>query len=129
MRQALDALRRRGLDPASILADNGIDAELLADDQTRVGPEVFGSLWLAIAGVLDDELFGLDSRPMKLGSFATLCQLMLHTPDLREALVRGARLVNLLIADTRVELELKGPEAAIRFVEQRARPPATKVFA
>lgn len=129
VRQALDALRRRGLDPAVVLGRIGIPAELLADEQARVGPEVFGSLWLAIAEALDDELFGLDSRPMKVGSFATLCHLMLHTADLREALVRGARLLNLLIADTRVELDLEGPEAAIRFVDQRARALEPRIFA
>lgn len=129
VRQALDALQRRGLDPALALEKTGIPAGLLADDRARVGPEVFGSLWLAIADLLDDELFGLDSRPMRVGSFATLCQLMLHTPELRTALLRGARLVNLLIADLRVELELDGPEAAIRFVEQGSRPLAARVFA
>ncbi|MGH6960003.1 MAG: AraC family transcriptional regulator [Dongiaceae bacterium] len=129
VRQALDALRRRGLDPAVVLDSLGISAELLADDRARVGPEVFGALWLAIARLLDDELFGLDSRPMRVGSFATLCQLMLHTADLREALLRGARLVNLLLDDVRVELDFGDSEAAIRFVEQRPRAPEAKVFA
>ncbi len=129
VRQALQAVARRGLDPALALEKAGLAADLLVDDRARVGPEVFGSLWLSIAELLDDELFGLDSRPMRVGSFATLCHLMLHTPDLRTALVRGARLVNLLLADTRVELDLEGPEAALRFVEQGPRAREAQVFA
>lgn len=129
VRQALQAMARRGLDPALALEKAGIAAELLADDRARVPPEVFGSLWLSIADLLDDELFGLDSRPMRVGSFATLCHLTLHTPDLRTALTRGARLINLLIADTRVELDFEAGEAAIRFIETGKRPLAARVFA
>ncbi|AXQ28896.1 AraC family transcriptional regulator [Solimonas sp. K1W22B-7] len=129
VRQALQALARRGMDPALALAKSGLAPDVLSDDRARVGPEVFGSLWLTIADLLDDELFGLDSRPMRVGSFATLCHLMLHTPDLRTALVRGARLVSLLLADLRVELDLEGPEARMRFVELGERPLPARVFA
>jgi AraC-like DNA-binding protein len=129
VRQALGALLRRGLDAATALEKAGIPAETLASDQARVSPEAFGTLWLAIAEALDDELFGLDTRPMKVGSFATICHLMLHTQDLREALIRGARLINLLIGDTRVELDLDRPEATIRLVDIGARPLDHRVFA
>ncbi|HEY0975803.1 MAG TPA: AraC family transcriptional regulator [Solimonas sp.] len=133
VRQALDALRRRGLDPAPVLAASGIDAALVAQDDARVSPEAFGALWLRVAEALDDELFGLDSRPMKVGSFATLTHLMLHTPTLREALIRGARLINLLIEDTRVELELDGGAdetvAAIRLIDVGRLPLSRRIFA
>lgn len=129
VRQALGALTRRGRDPAPVLAAAGIDAAVLALDQARVSPEAFGTLWLRVAETLDDELFGLDSRPMKVGSFATLCHLMLHTQTLREALIRGARLINLLIDDTRVELDLDGPDAVIRLVDAGALPEEHRIFA
>ncbi|MGH8506515.1 MAG: AraC family transcriptional regulator [Stenotrophobium sp.] len=129
VRQALGALERRGLDPVPVLRRAGIDAAALESDTARVSAEAFGTLWLAIAEALDDELFGLDSRPMKVGSFATLCYLMLHTTTLREALVRGARLVNLLIDDTRIELELGDDEAAIRFVDTGDLPLERRMFA
>lgn len=129
VRQALDALQRRGYDPAPVLAEVGIVPELVAQDQARATPEAFGALWLRVAEILDDELFGLDSRPMKVGSFATLCHLMLHTQNLREALIRGARLLNLLIDDTRVELELDGPQAVIRLIDAGALPTPLRIFA
>lgn len=129
VRQAVDALTRRGFDPAPVLTGCGIDPALVASDSARVSAETFGQLWLRVAGVLDDELFGLDSRPMKVGSFATLTHLMLHTPTLRDALIRGARLVNLLIEDTQVELELDGPEATIGFVDVGRLPEARRIFA
>lgn len=130
VRQAVEALARRGHDPAPVLARAGIAPAALAGESGRVSAAAFGALWLAIAETLDDELFGLDSRPMKVGSFATLCHLMLHTPTLREALIRGARLINLLIDDTQVALDLDGPdEAVIRFVDVGQLPLARRVFA
>lgn len=129
VRQALGALSRRGLDPVPVLAQAGIAPETLLADQGRVSAEAFGALWLGIAEALDDELFGLDSRPMKVGSFATLCHLTLHTPTLREALIRGARLINLLIDDTRVELALDGAQAVIRFVDTGGLPLEHRIFA
>jgi AraC-like DNA-binding protein len=130
VRQAVDALHRRGVDPAPVLAECGIAPAQVAQDGARVSPEAFGALWLRVAEVLDDELFGLDTRPMKVGSFATLTHLMLHTPTLREALIRGTRLINLLIGDTRIELELDGVrDATIRFVDVGGLPDARRIFA
>lgn len=129
VRQAVEALRRREFDPAPILIEAGIEPGQLAQERVRVSAESFGALWLRVAEVLDDELFGLDTRPMKVGSFATLCHLMLHTPSLREALIRGARLINLLIEDTRVELVLDAPQAVIRFVDVGHLPLARRMFA
>ncbi len=129
VRQALGSLERRGFDTAPVLHKVGISAAALDSDRARVSADAFGTLWLTIAETLDDELFGLDSRPMKVGSFATLCHLTLHTPTLREALIRGARLINLLIEDTRVELELDSAEAVIRFVDTGALPLERRIFA
>lgn len=129
VRQALGSLERRSFDTAPALEKAGIAASALDYDRARVSADAFGTLWLAIAETLDDELFGLDTRPMKVGSFATLCHLTLHTPTLREALIRGARLINLLIEDTRVELELDKAEAVIRFVDTGALPLERRIFA
>lgn len=129
VRQALGSLERRGFDTAPVLEKAGVSAAALDSDRGRVSADAFGTLWLTIAEALDDELFGLDTRPMKVGSFATLCHLMLHTQTLREALIRGARLINLLIEDTRVELELDGAVAAIRFVDAGTLPLERRIFA
>lgn len=127
VREALDGVARRGLARGPFLQRAGIDPALLDSDEARVTADAFGALWLDIARTLDDEFFGLDARPMKVGSFATLCQLMLHTRTLREALLRGARLLNLMLDDTRVDVGADADEATLRFVvvhdsgEQRRR--------
>lgn len=114
VREALAQLQARGFDPAPVLAAARIAPEALADEQGRVSADSFGVLWRTIAALLGDEFFGLDSHGMKVGSFATLCQLALHTRTLREALSRAARFCNLLLDDTRVELVEQDALASIR---------------
>lgn len=126
VREALGALMRRGIDPAPMLDAAGVSADVLRSDQGRISAAAFGRLWLSVATAMDDEFFGLDSRRMKVGSFATLCHLTLHTRNLREALVRGARLLNLLLDDTRIDLDLDGESAAILFVDVHG---SARVFA
>jgi len=128
VREALESLTRQGHDPAPVLRAAAIPMQALQSDEARISAEAFGRLWLGIAAVLDDEFFGMDSRRLKVGSFATLCHLTLHARDLREALIRGARLFNLLLDDTRVELALEAPLARIRFVPGRPGA-AVRIFA
>ncbi|MGH8445410.1 MAG: AraC family transcriptional regulator ligand-binding domain-containing protein, partial [Solimonas sp.] len=119
VREALGGVVREGLDPLPFLRRAGIDAALLATDEARVPADAFGALWLEIAGALDDEFFGLDSRRLKVGSFATLTHLTLHTRTLREALQRGTRLLSLLLDDTRIEFAAGNDTATLRFVAVR----------
>ncbi|SFF52664.1 transcriptional regulator, AraC family [Fontimonas thermophila] len=109
--EALAGVRRRGLDPAPLLRRAGIPEGLLAVEQARVSAESFSALWLAVASVLDDEFFGLDSRRMKVGSFATLCYFMLGARNLRGALVRACHFFDIVLDDTAVALEVHDGQA------------------
>jgi len=129
VREALDGVARRGLDPLPLLHSAGIDAALLERDDARVSADAFGTLWLEIARVLDDEFFGLDTRRLKVGSFATLTHLTLHTRNLHEALLRGTRLLNLLLDDTRIEFAVREEILELRFVVLRDAGEARRRFA
>src|SRR3546814_123088 len=118
VREALDGVVRRGLDPADFLRRAAIAPELLTLDEARVSPDAFGTLWLDIASALDDEFFGLDTHRLKVGSFATLCHLTLHTRTLRDALQRGTRFLNLLLDDTRIEFDAGDELARLRRSEE-----------
>ncbi|MFT4047796.1 MAG: AraC family transcriptional regulator [Solimonas sp.] len=129
VREALDGVVGRGLDPAPLLRRAGIDAALLAHDDARVPADAFGTLWLEIARALDDEFFGLDTRRLKVGSFATLTHLTLHARALHEALLRGTRLLNLLLDDTRIEYAVAGERVELRFIVARDAGEARRRFA
>ena len=120
VRQALSGLHRHGHDPAPVLRAAGIPSALLELDPARVSAASFGALWLGIAAALDDELFGMDGRRMKVGSFALLSRAMARCPDLGQALQTAAQFFCLSMDDARVTPET-GPDQA-RLVVQECRP-------
>jgi len=75
--------------PSDVLAAAGIPATLLADDRARVTPTQYTKLVQALWEVLDDEFMGFGPRPSKRGTFAMMCLLAVHCPDLESALRRG----------------------------------------
>jgi AraC-like DNA-binding protein len=90
---ALAGVRRAGLPVAPLLARAGIPEPVGAS----VSAEQYGALWREIARTLDDEYFGLGARPMRAGSFAMLCQVILHAATLEEALKRALRFLRLVL--------------------------------
>src|SRR5258706_9733269 len=89
-----------------VLAAAGIPQDLLAASNARVPAQAFAALWLAVARELDDEFFGLDSRRMKIGSFALLCQAVLHTDNLDRAIKRMLRGFSAFLDDVAADLRL-----------------------
>lgn len=90
---ALQCLRRRGLDEAALLAQAGLPAKVTEP----VSAERYGALWLAIASAIDDEFFGEGARPMRSGSFTLLCHAILHAATLEQALRRALRFLRVVL--------------------------------
>mgnify|MGYP002148361968 FL=1 len=91
VQEALVDVTRRGLDAHALLAAAGISPELLNAPQARVSSAHYGRLWHLIAEATDDEFFGMDSHPMKAGSFTLLCHSVIHCDSLERALRRALR--------------------------------------
>ena len=131
VRQALMSVRRAEGPVDALLSRAGIPSRLLDADQSRVSATHFGALWLAVAAELDDEFFGLDSRRMKVGSFALLCRSAVLAPKLEQALMLAIQYFNVLLDDSRLELVREDGVVHLR-IEDRAdasRPEAFRVFA
>lgn len=131
VRAALAGLDSRGVARAPLLNAAGIPQSLLAHDQSRVSAESFGALWLGIAAAIDDELFGLDARRMKVGSFAVLSRACARAEDLRGALKLAVQFFNVVMDDARVSLIEEGDAAALEIEElmPARRPAADTIFA
>jgi AraC-like DNA-binding protein len=121
--EALVEAARRGVDVHALLAAAGIPPSLLASPQARVAPERYGALWHAIARALDDEFFGLDSRPMKYGCFTLLCHSVLHAGTLARALQRALRFLRLVLDDLQGSLVVEGRLARVELLERPGAPP------
>ena len=114
--EALESLRRRGLPTQGVLAAAGLPPTVVEP----VSVAAYGRMWLALAETLDDEFFGLTTRPMRPGGFTLLCHCLLHAANLETALRRALRFLNLVLEDphgelivgdglARVELHESGP--------------------
>jgi AraC-like DNA-binding protein len=118
---ALDAVRARGLDAEALLLQVGISPSLLHAPQARVSAAHYGALWRLIAQTLGDELFGLDSRRVKVGSFAMLCRAAIHCQTLERALNRCSRFYDLLLDDVSIVLSRDGNAAKLALHERNSR--------
>jgi AraC-like DNA-binding protein len=127
VRSALEPVVRRGLDASALLREAGIQPAVLESEQGRVTAQNFSTLWLAVARTLDDELFGQDSRRMKVGSFAMLCQVLVHCDTLHTALQRMTRFFNLILDDFHCSIE-SGPRQARLVIREKPGPAAPRIF-
>lgn len=124
--EALAEARRRGLDVPALTARAGFSAELLAMPLARVSPQQYGALWHALAAALDDEFFGMDSHPMRPGSFALLCHAVLDAKDLGHALARMLRFFALVLDDVTGRLDIADGRATLDLAD---RGPPARLFA
>ena len=121
VKASLQGVYARGLDAEALLLQAGIQPNLLSAPQARVPAAHYAALWRSIAQLLDDEFLGLDSRRVKVGSFAMLCRTVIHCPTLERALSRTARFYNLLVDNFSIVVTRNGDIATLALRERRRR--------
>lgn len=112
----LAGIIRRGIDPAPLMAETGID---IADPASRIPIDRYVALYNRINRELDDEAFGLFSQPMRRGSFEFLCRSCLSAPNLAEALERAGRFLRLVLPDLAVSVRRMHGRAELVIAETR----------
>jgi AraC-like DNA-binding protein len=118
VKSALEPVLARGIDIDPVLQEAGISPAVLHSPQGRVTAQNFSALWLAVARVLDDELFGQDSRRMKVGSFAMLSHILVDCDNLSAALSRMTKFFNLILDDFHCAVEMEGQHALLTICER-----------
>lgn len=114
VQEAVSCLEPRGFSVDAFLARAGIPPAFIAEPLARVSPEQFGLLWRDIAGALNDEFFGLDAHPARVGSYALMCASALGCDNLQHALKRILHFMSLVLDDLRAELVIEGSRVTIR---------------
>lgn len=109
----LQGVRARGLALDCFLDDAGIAPALLDQTNSRVTVQQLVALFESLVERLDDDGLGLQSRPLKRGSFALIARSALSAPTLDVALRRMARTYRLLQDDVFLELRREGPQAGL----------------
>lgn len=117
---ALASLRERGIPTEPVLAEAGLPPVV----RESVTPQQYGRLWLAIAGTIDDEFFGLAARPMRRGSFTLLCHAVLYAGTLEKALRRALKFLRVVLDEPHGELVVADGRAQIVLTQSRGPYPA-----
>ncbi len=108
----------------AVLNRAGIPPSLLANPHARIAASLYGRLWHRLALAQDDEFFGMDSHPMKSGSFSLLCRGLITTRTLEQALRHALAFLRLVLDDLRGELVRE--EGLIHLVVKRVEHPAAR---
>lgn len=114
--QILMGARARGADVSALLQRAGISPALLESTLSRVTQAQYATLIFALRRAMRDELWGLCSKPLPLGSFAYGCRMLIACRTLGEALQLGLRYYRLLLTDFTPRLQLQGGTAAVSVV-------------
>lgn len=116
--------RERGADVPALLQRAGIAPALLASPLSRVTQAQYARLTHVLRHSLRDELWGLCSRPVPLGSFAQTCRLLVGCATLGDALEIGLRQYRLLISDFVPRLQRHGDLAGVSATPRLSLDPA-----
>jgi AraC-like DNA-binding protein len=120
--EAVRVLEAHAVPIEPLLEQAGIPLKFLREPLARVSPAQFSSLWKGITRQLDDEFFGLDSHPMREGSYALMCHGALSSANLYQALKRILRFMRLVLDDLDPALEVREGRAYIRLRDTRPEP-------
>ena len=120
IRAIVTGYRRRGMDPASTLAQAQIAPALLDNPAARVTAAQMELMSGLAMQALDDEALGWFSRRLPWGSYGMLCRASITSTTLEVALKRWCRHHRLLTEDIVFELTQRAGIATIRVTEHAA---------
>lgn len=128
VQQTLLGARARGANIGALLDRAGISPALLESPLSRVTQSQYAALVFALRRTLRDELWGLCSRPLPLGSFALACRMLIECRTLAEALEAGLRYYRMLLPDFVPRLHVREGLAYVSVVSRRS-PDAAQSYA
>lgn len=109
----------QNIDVENMLKTLGIDElfDILSKDANteniRIDIDTLGPLLRALWFEMGDEASGFLQRPLKIGMFSMMCHSIITAGNLRRALLRSARFLELLNEDLSIELQESGDEAQL----------------
>ena len=103
----------------ALLRRAGIAPALLESDLARVTQQQYARMMVTLVRHRRDELCGLGSAPVPLGTFASACRMMVGHARLGDALRAGLRYYHPLLPDFVPRLQINGDTAYLRLSLRR----------
>lgn len=123
VRLIVQGARHRGLAVPALLQRAGIPPALLHAPLARVSQAQYALLIRVLRRTLRDELWGLCSRPLPVGSFGRCAAMLVRCATLEEALRLGLRHYHGLLADFVPRLVVQGGVARLQLMRRAPRDP------
>ena len=106
--------RRLGLDVNRILSETGIAPELSEVEDQWIDNQYVTALVKKMWQETNDETFGIDPTPLKIGSWAVACEFMLAADTLGELLRKGERILSYLAPESAgIETVIEGDTVSV----------------
>ena len=116
VREVLEGVVRKGLDPGPFLGKAGIPPALFDEPMARVSAEQHARLNKVIAMETGDEFMGTLTTPAKSGTFAMMCHALIGCDSLEKLFRRSIAFMGLFTDEVRWELTVKGSQAEFGLV-------------
>lgn len=97
--EALFHVEEKGFDLQQILYKAEIPFELLHSPKARISVPAYARLWTEIANQMNDEFFGMDSHPMRRGSYKLLSKMVMYADTLSTAIEQILQYFNFILDD------------------------------
>lgn len=110
---ALAGARDQGYDTRAMMQEAGIDPTLIEEDQARVTGPQYTRLMQVIWATMEDEFMGFAPARSRPGTFATLCQLVIHCDNLDCVLRLSSQFYGLFETGITMPHAIRGEEALI----------------
>jgi AraC-like DNA-binding protein len=111
----------------ALLDEVGVSAEVLAERDARVPVSAYAALWQGIERQTDDLFFGMDPRPLRLGSLEFLCRSSMAQPTLADGLVSMLEFLGLMLE--RFDARLIRQQSVAQIVMGQEQNPVSRAFA
>jgi AraC-like DNA-binding protein len=105
-----------------LLRRAGIDPGVLTEPQARLTQAEFARLIALLTRITRDEFWALCGRPIKLGTFRTMCKLVIRCGNLREAITTGCQFYHLMVDDFTIRFREDEREACVWVTDRIADP-------
>lgn len=115
-------MRQAGADIDHVLRRAGIAPEMISEHGARLSQKQFANLIRTMTRVSRDEFWMLCDRPVKPGTFRTMCRLLVRCSTLREAVRTGCQFYHLVVDDFTVRIGENAHEGAIWVTDRIADP-------
>lgn len=113
---ALVGAQAQGYDRSAMLTEAGISPDLLKIEMARVSSSQYSRLMQAIWNIMEDEFMGMGPRRCRTGTFATMCTLVMDSPNLESVYHRAFEFCRLFEPMVGMKLENNGESVKLTTV-------------